>query len=88
MIAKSDVILLLTELQNNGIDVKEEISKVLSSSLIPLDVLKKIKEHKLEMTLTDKKVCVTYLYTHLELQILYSEIKLTGTFIIDAIGRI
>lgn len=46
MIAKSDVILLLTELQNNGIDVKEEISKVLSSSLIPLDVLKKINENR------------------------------------------
>ena len=46
MIAKSDVILLLTELQNQGIDVKEDLNKVISSPSIPLDVLKKINENK------------------------------------------
>ena len=46
MIAKSDVILLLTELQNNGVDVKEEMSLVLSSPTIPLEALKKINDNR------------------------------------------
>jgi hypothetical protein len=46
MIARSDVILLLTELQNKGIDVKEEMNIVLRSSSIPLEALKKINDNR------------------------------------------
>lgn len=46
MIARSDVILLLTELQNKGIDVKEEMNMVLRSSSIPLEALKKINDNR------------------------------------------
>lgn len=46
MIAKSDVILLLTELQNKGIDVKNELNLVLRSPTIPLEALKKINDNR------------------------------------------
>ena len=46
MIAKNDIILLLTELEQNNIDVKDDIQKVLSSKTIPFDVLKKINDYK------------------------------------------
>lgn len=46
MIAKSDVILLLTELQNKGIDVKDEMNLVLKSQNIPLEALKKINDNR------------------------------------------
>lgn len=46
MIAKSDVILLLTELQNRGIDVKDELNLVLRSPTIPLEALKKINDNR------------------------------------------
>ena len=46
MIAKSDVILLLTELQNKGIDVKDELNLVLRSQTIPLEALKKINDNR------------------------------------------
>ena len=46
MITKSDVILLLTELQNNGIDVSKELNKTINSQDISLDVLKKIHENR------------------------------------------
>ena len=46
MIARSDVILLLTELQNKGVDVKEEMNMVLRSSSIPLEALKKINDNR------------------------------------------
>lgn len=46
MIAKSDIILLLTELQNKGIDVKNEMNLVLTSPTIPLEALKKINDNR------------------------------------------
>ena len=46
MIAKSDVILLLTELQSKGIDVSDDLDKTIKSSSIPLDVLKKINDNR------------------------------------------
>lgn len=46
MIAKSDIILLLTELQNKGIDVKNEMNLVLTSQTIPLEALKKINDNR------------------------------------------
>lgn len=46
MIAKSDIILLLTELQNKGIDVKNEMNLTLTSQTIPLEALKKINDNR------------------------------------------
>lgn len=46
MIAKSDIILLLTELQNKGIDVKDEMNLVITSPTIPLEALKKINDNR------------------------------------------
>lgn len=45
MITKSDVILLLTELEKRGIDVKKDINNTISSSTISLDTLKKINTY-------------------------------------------
>ena len=45
MIEKTDVILLLTELQNQGMDVKDALNNVIKSPTIPLDVLKKINDN-------------------------------------------
>lgn len=47
MIQKQDLILLLTELQENGIEVKPQLNKVISSQSIPLDVLKFINDNRL-----------------------------------------
>lgn len=46
MIVKNDVILLLTELQNQGVDVSDEINLVIKSQQIPLDALKKINDNR------------------------------------------
>ena len=46
MISKNDIILLLTEMQSSGIDVKEDINLVIKSPSIPLQVLKKINSNK------------------------------------------
>ena len=46
MISKSDVVLLLTELQNNGEDVSKDILNLYRSETIPLDILKKINASK------------------------------------------
>ena len=46
MIAKNDIILLLTEMQNKGEETADDIHKVISSSSIPLDVLKRINDYK------------------------------------------
>ena len=45
MIVKSDLILLLTEMENEGLDVKNDMNKVLASPSIPLDVLKRVNDH-------------------------------------------
>lgn len=46
MISKSDLILILTELSENGIDTSKQISKVLMSRDIPLDVVKFINDNR------------------------------------------
>ena len=46
MISKSDVVLLLTELQNNGDNVSKDILELYRSDSIPLDILKKINSFK------------------------------------------
>ena len=46
MITRSDLVLLLTDLQEKGIDVTEDITKLYQSSNIPVDVLKKINNSR------------------------------------------
>lgn len=46
MISRSDILLLLTDLQNNGVDVKNDISNLYTSQTIPLDTLKKINDNR------------------------------------------
>lgn len=46
MITKTDLLLLLTDMQKNGTDVSEDISMLYSSKSIPLPVLKKINDYR------------------------------------------
>lgn len=46
MITKTDIVLLLTELEKEGVEVKDDIYKVVNSPSIPLEVLKKINDSK------------------------------------------
>lgn len=57
MITKTDCILLLTDLQNKGIEVKEQLNKVISNPNIDLDVIKFINSNR-QLDLTD-------FYTHI-----------------------
>lgn len=52
MITKTDCILLLTELQNKGLDVTEQLNTVITSPNISLDILKFINDNR-QMDLTD-----------------------------------
>lgn len=45
-IKKTDCLLLLTELQENGIDVTEQINKLMATRELPVEVLKFINSHK------------------------------------------
>lgn len=46
MITKSDCILLLTDLQNRGIDVKEELNKTITTNGVSIEVLKFINDNR------------------------------------------
>ena len=46
MISKQDIILLLTELEDNGIDVNAQLRKTITSPTIPLDVIKFINDNR------------------------------------------
>ena len=46
MIAKTDIILLLTEMQKAGLDTANDIKQVLNSNVIPLDIIRKINDYK------------------------------------------
>lgn len=47
MLTKNDLIILLTEMQEQGVEVSNLIRKVITSSDIPLDVLKEINTRRL-----------------------------------------
>lgn len=51
MISKNDCVLLLTDLEESGVDIGDNIIKVIKSSTIPLDVLEFINSHR-ELYLT------------------------------------
>ena len=46
MINRNDLILILTELQENGVDVDEQMSRVFQSSTFPFEVVKFINQHR------------------------------------------
>ena len=46
MLKKNDLLLLLTELQKEGKDVKEQINKLVRSSEIPVDIIKFINDNR------------------------------------------
>lgn len=61
MISKNDIILLLTNLEDSGVDVKDNIVKVLRSSEIPLQVLKFINDNRqLDLTSFYEKLRKNY----------------------------
>ena len=61
MFTKRDCVLLLTELQENGLNVKEQLNKVLRSDTVPLDVLKYINDNReLELTNFYRKIRKSY----------------------------
>ena len=57
MITKTDCILLLTDLQNKGIEVKEELNKVVTNPNVLLETIKFINDNR-QLDLTD-------FYTHI-----------------------
>lgn len=46
MLQKNDLVLLLTDMEENGVDVSEQMKEVFSTSSIPMGVLKFINEHR------------------------------------------
>ena len=61
MITKQDVLLLLTELQESGVDCSVEIKKSIISKDIDLEVLKFINDHRqLDLTNFYKKIRKSY----------------------------
>lgn len=46
MIQKNDLVLLLTDMEERGIDVSEQMREVFSTPSIPINVLKFINEHR------------------------------------------
>lgn len=46
MLQKNDLILLLTEMQENGAEITDQLTKVVTSANIPLDVLKFINDNR------------------------------------------
>ena len=61
MVSKNDIILLLTELEDKGIDVKNQLNKVFTTSSIPLDVVKFINDNRqLDLTSFYEKIRKNY----------------------------
>lgn len=70
MITKQDIILLLTELKNNGEDIDSDIDLVIKSPAIPLTVIKKINDFRLlELSEFYKKIKTSYNKKHSKLYI-------------------
>lgn len=57
MVSKNDLILLLTELEEQGVDTKEQLRKVFTTREFPFDVLRFINEQR--------KLDITNFYQHL-----------------------
>lgn len=46
MLQKNDLVLLLTEMQENGAEITDQLKKVVTSATIPMDVLKFINDSR------------------------------------------
>ena len=57
MVSRNDLILILTELQEEGIDTTEQMRKVFTSSEFPVDVIKFINENR--------EMDINKFYTHI-----------------------
>lgn len=78
MISKTDCILLLTDLENKGIEVKEQIEKTLTSPNISLEVLKFINDNRqMDLTAFYKHIRKSYNQKHSSLykNIVIEELK-------------
>lgn len=65
MISKTDCILLLTELERQGVDVKEQLETALSSPSISLDVIKFINDNRqMDLTAFYKHIRKSYNQKH------------------------
>ena len=57
MVSRNDLILILTELQEEGIDTTEQMRKVFTSSEFPVDVIRFINENR--------EMDINKFYTHI-----------------------
>ena len=70
MITKNDVLLLLTDLQESGVQTKDAIKELMASRDVPIDVLKFINEHRpLDLTNFYEKLRKSYNDKHSKLYI-------------------
>ena len=78
MISKTDCILLLTDLENKGIEVKEQIDKAIAAPSISLEVLKFINNNRqMDLTAFYKHIRKSYNQKHSSLykNIVIEELK-------------
>lgn len=78
MITKTDCILLLTDLQNKGIDVKDYLEEAINNPTISLDVLKFINDNRqMDLTLFYRHIRKSYNQKHSSLykNIVIEELK-------------
>ena len=78
MITKTDCILLLTDLQNKGLDVEDYLHKAVESPTISIDVLKFINENRqMDLTLFYRHIRKSYNQKHSSLykNIVIEELK-------------
>ena len=68
MISKSDCMLLLTDLQDSGVDVKEPLSKLVKSRDLPINVVKFINDHR-QLDLTNFYTKLRKSYNHKKSQL-------------------
>ena len=78
MITRTDCILLLTELETKGVDVKEELQKALTTPTVSLEVLKFINDNRqMDLTAFYKHIRKSYNQKHSSLykNIVIEELK-------------
>ena len=74
MISKQDCILLLTNLQDNGIDVDEQLNNLIKSKDLPISVIKFINDHR-QLDLTNFYNKLRKSYNHKKSQLYGNIVK-------------
>lgn len=74
MISKTDLILLLTELEDSGVDVKPQLHKTITSTSIPFDVVRFINDNR-QLDLTTFYERLRKNYNHKKSKLYMSIIK-------------